>query len=126
MRCCDDVSWIDRSTLRRRVVENFTQPMTACQMARRLDMDCDTCNSVFAELRRGGLLHCLNDNARRSRVYWLTDLAIIAQPRLWKLHGIKPVPHVVPAIDWDLFGWLCFSHRAAVLKAFNGTPLQPS
>jgi hypothetical protein len=31
----------------------------------------------------------------------------------------------MPQIDWTLFGWVCFSHRAAVLKALT-MPLQPA
>ena len=126
MRCCDAVKWIERSKLRSRIVAPFNQPMTARQMAQRLNLDCDACSNVFGELRRVGLLRCLNESARRSRIYWLTDLAIAAQRRLCKIHGAKPLQHSVPAIDWDLFGWLCFSHRAAVLKAFSGMPMQPS
>src|SRR5437870_1706120 len=126
MMLCNALKWIDRSLLRSRVILDCSQPLTASQMARRLGINCDTCTSVFADLRRAGILRCLNESARRSRVHWLTDLGSAPQRRLWKIHGIKPVPHFLPLIDWNTFGWLCFSHRAAVLKAFNGTPMQPS
>ncbi len=33
--------------------------------------------------------------------------------------------HYFPAIDWEVYGWICFSQRAAILKALD-RPLQPT
>lgn len=61
---------------------------------------------LVRRLRHRGLVQCLNPNARRSRVYARTDAAL-------------------PRVDWALYGWVCFSHRRAVLEALD-EPRQPS
>ena len=30
-----------------------------------------------------------------------------------------------PIVDWELYGWICYSHRAAIIKALT-EPLQPA
>ena len=38
------------------------------------------------------------------------------------------MPHqkpLLPDIDWELYGWLCFSHRMVILKTM-AEPMQPA
>ena len=40
----------------------------------------------------------------------------------------KTLPNIVkqlPDIDWELYGWVCYNHRAAIIKALT-EPMQPA
>ncbi len=64
-------------------------------------------------------LTCLNPQARRSRLYWVTAGGAAHSKRFCAARCDHQ-----PSIDWDLYGWVCYSHRAAILKALV-RPLQP-
>ncbi len=34
-------------------------------------------------------------------------------------------PYSLPDMDWELYGWLCYSHRSIILKTLS-EPLQPA
>lgn len=61
---------------------------------------------VLYRLRRQGRVECLNPEARRSRVYARTGT---------RREGV----------DWELYGWVSYSHRRAVLLALD-EPRQPA
>src|SRR2546426_3591713 len=63
------------------------------------------------------MVRCLNPYARRSRLFWLTHLGTRCKRRLAKEAGKSWTDPQLPDIDYSLLGWLCFSHRAAILKA---------
>jgi len=116
--------YIHQNENRKRVLLSFTQPLSAKQLAHRTGMSFDTCRDVVRKLRSVGLICCLNPDARRSRVYWPTELGmaclkVIGCPQ----HRFNASE--MPQVEWTLFGWVCFSHRAAVLKALT-MPLQPA
>lgn len=117
--------WLLQSERRKRIVREFTQPLTANQLSRRTDLSRDACSHLFWELLVYGLVHCLNEHARRSRVYWLTYLGLGCQHKLYELLHTRPPQHHVPKLDWHLYGWVCFSHREAIIKALL-YPMQPS
>ena len=71
------------------------------------------------------MICCLNQEARSSRLYWLTALGAACQKRLRKDLHLPPLEHCFPEVDWQLYGWVCFSHRKAIIKALT-EPLQPS
>ncbi len=102
-----------------KLLVEFTQPLTTKQLAVRTQMNTGCCNHLIWTMAAQGLISCLNPLARRSRVYWLTARGVEQRER------IAPIPttHLSPAdtaeIDWDLYGWICFSHRSAVLKALE-------
>lgn len=61
------------------------------------------------------LVSCLNPSARRSRLYWLSRHGRSVQRRMrgdarWR-------PSDFPTSDWELYGWTCYSHRSAIIKA---------
>ena len=85
----------------------------------------DTCSLVLKGLAGSGLVTCLNGRARRSRLYWLTQPGKERQSRLRREWGLGALRNDIPIVDWELYGWVCFSHRAAVLTALR-EPMQPS
>ncbi len=85
----------------------------------------DTCSLVLKELAGNGLVTCLNDRARRSRLYWLTQPGKQCQSRLQQERGLGALRNDFPIVDWELYGWVCFTHRAAALTALR-EPMQPS
>lgn len=101
----------------------MAQPMTATQIARKLDVKAFTCMAILRELEHRGLVSCLNREARQNRVFWLTAAGIELQARLRSDRGQGPLTHSIPEIDWALFGFVCFGHRAAIVTAL-GEPMQ--
>lgn len=117
--------WLGLGETRRRVLMNLHQPLTAKQLARRDSIDRDTCSATLADLTLYELVRCLNPEARRSRLYWLTRLGLRCQRAIRKECGLEPLQHNLPLVDWPLYGWICFSHRGSIVKALTGT-MQPS
>jgi len=116
--------WLRRDERRLRLLREFSQPLTAHQLARQHGARRSGCSAVLRELARHGLMECLNPEARRSRVYGLTPKGVALQQRLRDQAGLRPFPEA-PAVDWSLYGWVCYSHRGAVLRVLD-EPLQPS
>ena len=116
---------INNSERRKHVIEALSQPLTALHLARKTGLSFDSCRDVVCELAGVGLLRCLNPEATRSRLYWLTPLGVACQRRILSTSGLCPRRHGFPRVDWSLYGWVCFSHRAAIIKTLT-RPLQPS
>jgi len=114
------LQWIAHDERRRTTLHQLTQPLTVSQLARRTAMPRETCSVLLRALSLRGLTHCLNHSARRSRVYWLTRLGQECRERL-HVDALAPLPDM----DWTLYGWVCYSHRSAVLTALD-RPLQPA
>ncbi len=68
---------------------------------------------------------CLNPKSRNSRLYGLPKKGIVYRNQLSKKYGIPVKKYKLPDIDWQLYGWVCFDHRIAVIKALN-EPMRPS
>ncbi len=104
------------------------QPLTAKQISKRTRIDLDTCSYVLGRFVSKGLSVCLNPNARNSRLYWLTDLGRTCRQRLRRelnLPGQAEKAYDLPSVNWELYGWVCFSHRATVIRTMS-RPMQPS
>ena len=101
------------------------QPMTARQLGFNLGMNLDSCSYALWELKVYELVSCLNESTRRSRLYWLTELGQTCQRKLFEEKGLPLPRYDFPQVDWDLYGWICYSHRAAVVKALEGE-MQPA
>jgi len=101
------------------------QPLTGKQIGRRTGIPMDTCSYVVAKLVTRDLLTCLNPEARNSRLYWLTGLGTQCQKRFHQDLSLVYEEYDSPDIDWALYGWTCFSHRAAIIRILT-EPMQPS
>ncbi len=116
---------INQSERRRRVIEALSQPLTALQLARKTGLSFDSCRDVVGELAGTEILRCLNPEATRSRLYWLTPQGAACQRRILSTSGHCPRRQDFPGVDWSLYGWVCFSHRATIIKTLT-KPMQPS
>lgn len=97
--------------------------MTAIQLSRRLDLKRYSCMSALRELAQRGLMTCLNPTARQSRLYWLTEAGVRAQNRLRREAGAAGLVHDLPDVNWEQYGFVCYSHRAAIVCVLS-EPLQ--
>src|SRR5262245_10284591 len=122
MRFEDVISWIRKSQRRVRVLTCFHQPLTVRQLAQRADLVLVACSYVLWELAAHRLTVCLNGDARRSRVYWLTKAGLACRRRLL---ADRRARHEFPQVDWGLYGWVCHSHRSSVIKALH-EPMRPA
>lgn len=117
--------WLSEKDAYRKVLGSFSQPLTARQISKKTGIPAYTCSYVIARFVDFGVLVCLNSGAQSSRLYGLTESG---HRYLRKLHSnqnrvyTKPI---LPDIDWSLYGFVCFGHRSAVLKAL-AHPMQPS
>ena len=104
---------------RKKIVMAINQPVTAKQLFQRIGIPTDTCSYVLAKLKIKGLLICLNPDAIKSRVYWLTEFGLRCRKQLHQDLGLLYKEYDMPDIDWHLYGWLNFTHRSCV-RFFNG------
>lgn len=117
--------WINNSQRRQVVLIALKQPMTAKQLALITKLREDCCSHIFKEFSANKILICLNPKARRSRLYWLTDFGKKLQKQVLESQGLPIYNFEFPLVDWELYGWICYSHRMAVIKALT-EPLQPA
>ena len=117
--------WLNQGERRQLLLVKLKQPMTAKQLARKTAMSLDCCSYTLWELSVYEMVYCLNQQAIRSRLYWLTNLGKACQRKLREAQALLPFDYDLPCIDWDLYGWVCFSHRAAVIRAID-RPMQPA
>ena len=110
---------------RKQILLQIRQPVTIKQLSKLTNFRQDACSYIIWELRIYELVYCLNDQARRSRLYWLTDLGKTCQRKLLEENDLPFLDHNFPDIDWDLYGWVCYSHRSVIIKVLK-RPLQPS
>ncbi len=127
MQTSNVYEWIKKEEHRKTVLASLTQPLTAKQLSRKTRIGIDTCSHVVGRFAQQGLAVCLNPTARSSRLYGLTDLGRKCREKLCRELGLpeKPEVYEIPSIDWELYGWLCFSHRAAIMRILS-EPMQPS
>lgn len=117
--------WVKQAERRQNVLIRLTQPMTANQLARQTRLSRDCCSAALWELATHRLTTCLNPHARSSRLYWLTQQGKTCQRRLYRERGLGIPVSLLPDLDWALYGWVCFRHRATVIRALT-EPLQPA
>ncbi len=117
--------WLSQGKRRKKIIAHLKQPMTAKQLARVAGMREDCCSYVLKELSTYRLVYCLNPGARRSRLYWLTDKCKQCQKKILKTHRRPICAYDFPIVNWKLYGWTCYSHRAAIIKVIT-EPLQPA
>jgi len=116
---------LNQSKQSEKVLIKLKQPMTAKQLSLTTGMTLDGCSHVLKVLARHGLVACQNPDARKSRIYWLTDKGIIYQKKLLKASHIPLPDFDYSNVNLSLYGWICFSHRATIIMALT-EPLQPT
>jgi predicted transcriptional regulator len=117
--------WIIEGGNRKKILLAVSQPMTAKQLSKKTGIPVDTCSYLLAKFSINGLVICLNPDAIKSRLYWLTAFGIRCQKQLHQELGLFYKKYTLPNIDWHLYGWVNFNHRAAIIKILI-IPMQPS
>ena len=117
--------WITEEENRKKILLAINQPITAKQLSQRTGIPVDTSSYLLAKLKIKGLLICLNPDAIKSRVYWLTEFGIRCRKQLHQDLDLLYKEYDLPDINWLLYGWLNFNHRSAVIKTLI-TPMQPA
>lgn len=115
--------WLIQSERRKDILVDFNQPLTATHIARRTDINLDSCLHLLWGLTVYGVIYCLNKGTRYNRLHWLTELGKLCQRKLRETLALQPLAHRFPNISWDLFSSVCYSHRSAVIKTIHG-PMQ--
>lgn len=115
--------WLIQSERRKNILVDFNQPLTATHIARRTDINLDSCLHLLWGLSLYGVIFCLNNGTRYNRLHWLTELGKACQRRLRETLTLQPLGHCFPNIPWDLYSSVCYSHRSAVIKTIHG-PMQ--
>ena len=112
--------WLIQSERRKTILVGFNQPLTATHIARRTGISLDACLHLLWGLTVYGVIYCLNKGTRYNRLHWLTELGKTCQGKLREALALRPLPHRLPNIPWDLFSSVCYRHRSAVIKAIHG------
>ena len=117
--------WLNERDTRKRVLQAFNQPLIARQISKKTGIPQDTCSYLIAKFVDVGLLVCLNPKARNGRLYWPTGKGHQCRRKLYRdKNRLYDEPELLE-IDWRLYGWICFSHRSAIIKILTH-PMQPS
>ncbi len=107
---------------------SMKQPLTAKQISKKTRINLDTCSYILRRFVSKELSVCLNPDARNSRLYCLTDLGGRCRERLRQELNLPEQTgkaYDLLSVNWELYGWVCFNHRAAVIRTMTG-PMQPS
>lgn len=99
--------------------------MTANHLSWKTDISLDCCAYILRELEARDLVQCLNPASLRSRVYWFTEAGKKCRAKISRESELRLDERNIAEINWELYGWLCFAHRATVTIALT-EPLQPS
>lgn len=117
--------WLTAKEERKKVLLAFSQPLISRQISKKTGIPAHTCSSVIAKLVNSGVLICLNSGARSSRLFWLTEIGHQCLQAMYTSQNRVYKRTILPKMDWSLYGWVCFRHRSAVIKAL-AYPMQPS
>lgn len=118
-------SVVARSKNRLRILSVLFQPMTATQLSRRTGLSRPSCCESLRELRRQGVVECLNSRATMSRIYWLTDKGRLLQSFHFKSRDVKFPQHDFPIVDWEVYGQVCSTHRRMIIQILGRQAMQP-
>ena len=125
MKYNDAYEWIKTNESRKRILLLMKLPLTAKQMSPKLQIDPARSSRLLSDFVDKGFAVCLNLNAQNSRLFNLTPLGKDCQRKLCLELNLPLKELAVPAVDWNLYGWVCFSHRAAIVKTLT-EPMKPS
>lgn len=109
-----------KSKRQRQILSEANQPMTVSQIARKSALSLNWSSDCLRNLRDRKLFRCFNSDAGMGRIYWLTRRGRRAQETLYSKKGLRTPKRFCPAVDWNLYGRVCSSHRSAVIMAMDG------
>jgi len=71
----DDVSYLLRSPLSKRILECLVKqsPLTPFQISKETDIARSNISTKLGQLKKRGLVECVNPNSRKWRFYKITD-----------------------------------------------------
>ena len=115
--------WISEDKIRENILVSMTQPLTAKQISRKTGISKDTCSYLLSKFAAKDIIVCLNPCVRNSRLYWVTDFGEKCQRHLCP--DLPESTWDLPSVNWELYGWVCYNHRAAVIRVLT-KPMQPS
>lgn len=108
-----------------RILQLLHQPLTAIQVSRISGIPAYTCSYLMAKLAQDGFIFCINSKARNCRLYWLTEHGKRYRKDICTKLKLSYEEYDLSKIDWNLYGWVCFRHRSAIIK-YLSEPMQPS
>jgi len=109
----------------RKFLLTFNQPLTAKQVSGKTGIPEDICGNLMGKFAKNSLITCLNPAAGNSRLYWLAELGKRYQMELCSQLNLPYTEYILPNIDWQLYGGVCFKHRSAVIITLT-EPMQPA
>lgn len=125
MQGSETLFWLQQGEERLRTLLAMQQPMTADQLAGRLEKQRSSVSEHIRQMRVYRVLKCLNPESHQSRLYWLTEEGVECRSQLASLYK-NTQPGALPlSLDWQVYGELCFRHRRAVLLAMHGRMRPP-
>ena len=98
--------WLHQGERRQQIILKLKQPTTALQLSKHTDISLDRCSYVLNELLLHKLVKCLNQQSKRSRLYWLTNLGKQCQKELLKENEHPSFVYDFPGVDWEIYGWV--------------------
>ncbi|MBA7538831.1 hypothetical protein ES705_31108 [subsurface metagenome] len=125
MQTSNVYEWTKKEDRRKKILIALKQPLTAKQVSKKTGIPLDTCSYTITKLASRALVTCLNPKARNSRLYWTTGVGRQCRRQLHQDLNLPEKAYDVPSANWDLYGWVCYSHRAAIIRSMT-SPMQPS
>ena len=108
--------WLLKGKRRQKLLQQLSQPMTANQLYKKMQISRRDCSDVISDMCKKGILNCFNPDARRSRLYGLSNNGIYWRRIIFP----NAETYNVPAdVDWNLYGYVCYNHRKAVILALD-------
>ena len=111
--------WLTENEDRRKILICIDQPLTARQISKKVGIPLDSSSHILRKLKKINITLCLNHKSRNSRLYGLTRKGQVYRNQLSKKYGIPVKRYNLVDVNWQLYGWVCFDHRAAVIKVLN-------
>lgn len=116
--------WLMERQHRVGLLSRLLQPLTVAQIAGRESLNLDRAGYLVWEFATHKVVVCLNSSAKQCRVYGLSALGLKCQRRVReRLHLPESQPEF-PEVNWDIYGWVCYRHRSAIVKALDH-PMNP-
>lgn len=119
MKQQEAIAWLRKEGLREKIFCSIRQPLTATQLAKRLNIEKRVVSHHFRILSKYQLLTCLNPESSKGRLYWFSELGTRCHKKVMQSKARSRVSYELPEIDWILYASTCFEHRSPIIKAME-------